>query len=265
MDAVAAPGWDADVPGDARLLYFFVGLVIGFLLIRMSVRLIRARVRWWPGNLTPGGTHIHHVVFGTVVMMLAAVGGLAVPDSAITLRLVCAGLLGVGTALVLDEFALILHLRDVYWTRAGRLSVDAVFLAIGMTGLLLVGARPLGFGPLGLLGWFGESPAARLGLILVNLGFSIISLLKGKIWTGLLGLLVPALAEIGALRLARPNSPWARWRYGASPRKRARASRREARIHQPVARLRIQCQEFISGAHDLAEEPAAPDPVTRVA
>jgi hypothetical protein len=247
---------DADAPG-ARLLYFFLGLVIGFLLIRMSVRMIRAQVRWWPGNLTPGGTHIHHVVFGTIAMVVSAVVGLALPDSATTLRVTCAALLGFGTALVLDEFALILHLEDVYWTRAGRLSVDAVFLAIGMTGLLLMGARPLGVTRLGLLDGLTDSYAARITLILINLIFSIICVLKGKIWTGLLGLLIPFLAEIGAFRLARPSSPWARWRYPAGSRRLARATRRESRIHQPVVRVRIQCQEFISGQHDRTEDRAA--------
>ena len=47
------------------------------------------------------------------------------------------GLFGSGAALVLDEFALILHLRDVYWTSAGRVSIDAVFIAPGLTALLL--------------------------------------------------------------------------------------------------------------------------------
>ncbi|HEY0496249.1 MAG TPA: hypothetical protein VGD48_10910, partial [Kutzneria sp.] len=56
-------GWD---PGHERLLWFFLGLVIAFVLIRISVRMIRAKVRWWPGNVAPGGTHIHHVVFGVV-------------------------------------------------------------------------------------------------------------------------------------------------------------------------------------------------------
>ena len=46
---------------------------------------------------------------------------------------------------MLDEFALILHLRDVYWPEEGRTSVDAVFVAIAVTGLLLLGLRPLGW------------------------------------------------------------------------------------------------------------------------
>lgn len=229
----------------ARLLFFFLGLVLTFVFIRISVRLIRAGVRWWPGNITPGGTHIHHVVFGTVFMLLGGVIGLAVPDDLHGVRVAAAALLGVGAALVLDEFALLLHLRDVYWTKDGRLSVDAVFLAIGMTGLLLVGARPLGYEE-----FYGEGVALRVLIILVNLVFAIVALLKGKVWTGLLGLLVPVLPEIGALRLARPGSPWARWRYTEGSRKLRRAYRREARIRQPLIQVKIRVQEFISGRHD---------------
>ncbi|MFC0438932.1 hypothetical protein [Kutzneria buriramensis] len=242
--------WD---PGHERLLWFFLGLVIAFVLIRISVRMIRAKVRWWPGNVTPGGTHIHHVVFGVVAMMLGGVIGLAVPDDSGDWRLWSAGLFGVGTALVLDEFALILHLRDVYWTQAGRLSVDAVFLAVGLTGLLLLGAKPLDYGLLPDLNLPAHVAGALIAL--VDLAFAVVALLKGKIWTGLLGLLLPPLAEIGALRLARPNSPWARWRYRAGSRKLSVAIRREARYRQPLILLKIRCQEFISGRHDLPEAP----------
>ncbi|MEV0677943.1 hypothetical protein AB0I60_15645 [Actinosynnema sp. NPDC050436] len=229
----------------SRLLFFLLGLVVTFVLIRISVRLIRAKVRWWPGNIKPGGTHIHHVVFGTVFMLLGGVLGLAAPDDEHGLRVSAAALMGVGAALVLDEFALILHLRDVYWSKDGRLSVDAVFLAVGLTGLLLLGARPLGYDEL-----YHEGVGLRLVVILVNLVFAIVALLKGKVWTGLLGLLIPVLPEIGAVRLARPGSPWARWRYTEGSRKLRRAYHREAKIRQPLIRAKIRFQEFISGRHD---------------
>src|SRR5882757_552287 len=252
--------WD---PGHERLLYFFLGLVIAFVLIRISVRLIRAKVRWWPGNVTSGGMHIHHVVFGVVAMTLGGVIGLAAPDDAGDWRLWSAALFGVGTALVLDEFSLILHLRDVYWTQAGRLSVDAVFLAVGLTGLLLLGAKPLDYGLLPDLNLPAHVAGALIALI--DLGFAVVALLKGKIWTGLLGLLLPPLAEIGALRLARPNSPWARWRYRSGSWELNTAIRREARYRQPLILAKIRFQEFISGRHDLPETDHALPPATPVA
>ena len=51
-------------------------------------------------------------------------------------------LVGVGSSLVLDEFALILHLQDVYWSNEGRISVEMVSLAVGALGLVLVGLNP---------------------------------------------------------------------------------------------------------------------------
>lgn len=130
--------------GRLPLLCFFAGVILGFAGIRFSVRMIRAKVRWWPGNVAPGGLHIQHVVFGVVLILVAGVAALAIPDDLTGWRAAMAGVFGVGSALVLDEFALILHLDDVYWSERGRTSVDAVFVAIAFTGLLLLGIRPAG-------------------------------------------------------------------------------------------------------------------------
>ena len=51
-------------------------------------------------------------------------------------------MIGIGTSLVLDEFALILHLSDVYWSEQGRVSIEVVSLAIAAMGLALVGLQP---------------------------------------------------------------------------------------------------------------------------
>jgi len=130
--------------GRLPLFCFFVAFLASFAFIRISVRLIRAQVRWWPGNVSSGGTHLHHMVFGTIFMVIAGVAGIAAPGPSLAWRAGAAALFGVGTALVLDEFALILHLRDVYWTSAGRVSVDAVLIAAGITALLLLGVAPAG-------------------------------------------------------------------------------------------------------------------------
>jgi hypothetical protein len=126
------------------LFCFFVAFVAGFGCIRVSVRLISANVRWWPGNLRAGKVHIHHMVFGVIFMAVGGVAGLAAPVTSLAWHAAPAALFGLGTALVLDEFALILHLRDVYWSNEGRLSIDAVFVASGVTALLLIGASPVG-------------------------------------------------------------------------------------------------------------------------
>ncbi|HEY1156359.1 MAG TPA: hypothetical protein VGE95_08750, partial [Arthrobacter sp.] len=188
------------------LFLLLVGFISSFVFIRFSVRMIRAKVRWWPGNITPGGLHIHHMVFGLGFLLLGGIGVFATSGGHpwIDWFGLC---FGIGCGLVLDEFALILHLDDVYWSEQGRKSVDAVIIGILVTGLLLIGYVPLGVVP-------GED--TRWGLVAVisfNALASIVALFKGKMWTGLLGIMVPGISWVGAVRLARPSSPWARWRY----------------------------------------------------
>ncbi|MFD0557483.1 hypothetical protein ACFQ3B_10590 [Stackebrandtia endophytica] len=238
------------------LFCFFAAMVLAFGFIRLSVRLIRAQVRWWPGNITPGGLHIHHVVFGVVLMLIGGVASLAVPPDLVSARSVAGGIFGVGAALVLDEFALILHLRDVYWTETGRTSIDAVFVAIALSGLLLIGVRPIGIEE---FYDFDSDPLIphpfwwSVGFTVLNLALAVITLLKGKIWSGLLGLFLWPLIYIGAIRLARPGSPWARWRYRPDrrrgQRKLARATWREIRLRRPIIRGKIWFQELIAGRH----------------
>ena len=243
--------------GRLPLFCFFVAFAAAFVAIRASVRLIRAGVRWWPGNLTAGDVHVHHMVFGVVLMAAGGIAGLAAPYGSLGWRAGAAGVFGLGTALVLDEFALILHLRDVYWTNEGRLSVDAVFVAAGVTALLLIGASPVGVRNVADYHHMPGSPAAvgtLVATLAVLFAFAVVTLLKGKGWTALLGLVAPVALIAGALRLARPGSPWARWRYREQPGKLARASSREERLRQPVIRAKNQLQDLLAGRHD---QPAA--------
>jgi len=229
--------------GKQPLALLFLAFVVTFLFIRLSTRMIRAQVKWWPGNVTPGGLHVHHVVFWIVFMLLAGAGGFSRIGDDRPWAEMFAALFGVGAALVLDEFALVLHLRDVYWSEQGRTSVDAVFLAIAVFGLLLLGAVPLGV---------DDQDAADSGgwavalVVLINGTLVGLTLLKGKLWMGLLGVLVPIFAFVGAIRLARPQSPWARWRYRPGSRKRARADRREGR-HARWTWRRRRLQDAVAG------------------
>ncbi|WP_175607700.1 hypothetical protein [Peterkaempfera bronchialis] len=227
--------------GKQPLFLLLVGFIGSFLCIRFSVRMIRRGVRWWPGNITPGGLHIHHAVFGLGFLLAGGFGAFASGGA----RLGLFGLLfGIGCGLVLDEFALILHLEDVYWSEQGRKSVDAVIIGILVTGLLLTGYLPLGVVP-------GESTRwGVLAVLSVNALFSLVTLFKGKVWTGLLGIMVPGLSWVGAARLARPYSPWARWRYRRRPRRMARAVRREQRLHRRADRARTWLFDLIAGAPD---------------
>jgi hypothetical protein len=148
-----------------------------------------------------------------------------------------------GASLTLDEFALWLHMDDVYWSPQGRKSIDAVFIAILITGLLLVG-----FTPLDLSGARHELLAYLAAGFLINLILSVTCLFKGKPVLGLVGLLVPSIAFIGALRLAKPGSQWAAWRYSAASGKRERAERRFGPAYE--ARWN-RIRDLIGGAPDV--------------
>src|SRR5271154_1273738 len=79
------------------------------------------------------GRHIHHLVFGIIILLGVGYGwlceiGTGASGSSMLLGRLMAVLYGVGAALTLDEFALWLNLKDVYWSPEGRSSIDAVFL-----------------------------------------------------------------------------------------------------------------------------------------
>ncbi|OEJ30163.1 hypothetical protein [Streptomyces subrutilus] len=100
-----------------------------------TVRIITHGIRggWLPwGNISAGGRHLHHYNIG--IATLAGVGLVAVRgDERAVGHPAVATAYGAGTALIADEFALLLDLQDVYWTRQGRLSVD---VSIGILSVL---------------------------------------------------------------------------------------------------------------------------------
>jgi hypothetical protein len=250
-------GWFAQsvvATGRLRLFCFFVAFIAAFAFIRFSVRMIRAQVTWWPGNVTPGGVHVHHAVFGLILMCVGGVGGLVVQDTRSAWAATSAGLLGVGMALVLDEFALVLFMKDVYWSDRGRLSVEVVFIVAALCGLAVLGWVPLGISSSSA----GESRLdAILGItsvLVVNLTFTVICLLKGKLWCGVLGVYITLFALVGAIRLARPGSLWARKRYPAGSRKLAKAIAREKRYGQPVNRFATWFQDAVAGRPDQGRD-----------
>jgi hypothetical protein len=133
---------------------------------------------------------------------------------------------GWGVGLTVDEFALWLHLEDVYWTNEGRKSVDAVFCVLAVTGALIGGADFLS-GRVGTTTWWSS-----VSLIAVNLLLCVICLLKGKLTTGVIGIVIGVVALIGAIRLAKPGSWWATHRYASRPLRAARAANRYGRRYE---------------------------------
>jgi hypothetical protein len=109
-------------------LFILVSFVLTFATVRFVTHSIRAgRLTFLFHNISAGGTHFHHLVPGILLLLLSGYLGIGLaPDYH---REPHAILFGIGAALTLDEFALWLHLKDVYWAKEGRESVDAVILA----------------------------------------------------------------------------------------------------------------------------------------
>ena len=197
--------------------FMLVAFVVTFLVTRYVTHMIRDGRGPFRDN-TMGGVHIHHEVYGIFLLLGSGALEFAYRPEAPGGQILAA-LFGAGAALTLDEFALWLHLDDVYWGPEGRRSVDAVLVAVIVGGLLLTEAAP----------WDVDSSDGMTVagvLIAVNLLFIVIALFKGRIVLGILGMLVPVLAYVAAVRLARPRSPWARRFYRSGSRRLARAHRR---------------------------------------
>jgi hypothetical protein len=249
--------------GRLPLLCCLVAFILTFFITRTFVRFIRHRTeagrppRWWqPRNIHIGSVHIHHVTFGVILVMIAGLTlvTLSVDGNKPELTL-AATFFGIGAALVLDEYALILHLSDVYWSEDGRTSVDAVFAAVAVAGLLIMGLHPLMF----FLPIWEDADSVVLraavgGAMALTLPLAVVVLLKGKVWTGLLGMFIVVLLVIGAIRLSRPHAPWARWRYTAQPDKMRRALQRERTLRRPVVRAKLWLQCAIAGTPRLPDE-----------
>ena len=122
-----------------RLFLASLAFLVTFGVVRGITHLIRANVGPFH-NVTSGTLHIHHLVWGILLLLLVGyVWLLEVGVGSTWVASATALLFGVGAALTLDEFALWLNLQDVYWERQGRESVDAVvifgaLLSVGIWG-----------------------------------------------------------------------------------------------------------------------------------
>jgi hypothetical protein len=142
-----------------RQLVALSAFYVTFALVRTLTHAIRAG-RGPFHNIEMGGRHIHHLVWGILLLLIVGYGwlmqiGTDVQSASPWPGRIMAFLYGVGAALTLDEFALWLNLSDVYWERQGRASIDAVILfgtllALGLTGgrfLHALAREALIFGP----------------------------------------------------------------------------------------------------------------------
>jgi hypothetical protein len=251
--------FEDDIIGRGRLplLCCLVAFILTFFVTRSFVRYIRHRAargvppRWWePRNIHIGRKRIHHVVIGVLLVMVSGVTLVALSVSGNELEYTASAIVfGIGAALVLDEYALILHLSDVYWEEDGRTSVDAVFAAVAVGGLLVLGLHPFLFF-INLWHDTTHSVVLRAGVVfamVLTLPLAVLVVLKGKVWTGLIGMFFVPLLFIGAIRLSRPQAPWARWFYMSQLDKMARALQRERTLRRPVVRVKLWLQYTIAG------------------
>ena len=189
--------------------------------------------------------HIHHLVWGICLMMFSGFLAFAMPLEwpwwhifAITF--------GIGVGFTLDEFALWVRLKDVYWSEEGRTSLDAVVVAAAFAALVVLGTNPFGL----------DDPASISGTavaVTVILGLAVICFLKGRVLLGVVGVFIPVVALAGAVRLAHPSSPWARWRYNG---KRLEEARDRFDPSRRAGRWQRRLGDLVAGA-PTREPPAA--------
>jgi hypothetical protein len=222
------------------MMWMFIAILATFLITRTVTRLIRSGSGAGAGlgNFTIAGVHVHHQVFGILIIIGTGIVLVSATPSGIALD-AAAAIFGVGVSLTLDEFALWLHLQDVYWTNEGRKSVDAIFCVLVVTGALIGGANFLP-GNVGTAGWW-----ASVLVLAVDLMLSVICLLKGKTTTGVIGIVISVAALVGAVRLAKPGSWWATHRYASRPRREARAAHRYGPRYQ---RRWNRLRDLVAGA-----------------
>ena len=226
------------------LLLMLVGFVAAFGFIRLSTRLMRSpRVPWWPGSVvSEGGVHVHHLFFGIVLMAVAGGLSFAAGETDGPWYAIYAVLFGVGLGLTIDEYALALHLDDVYWSREGRSSIDATLIALGLFGFVLLAFVPTRIDT--------DSPAVLATTVAgatVHFGWVLIAAAKYRLVHALFGIFLPGLAMYAGLRLAKPESVWAKRFYGdRRPDKQARAEHR-FRADRTTDQIKEHLRDTIGG------------------
>lgn len=120
-------------------LRMWIAFIVTFVLLRGLTYGIRYHVLPFRNVVTPGGLHIHHFVWGIFIVLI--VGFLSITINSPQLHVWLSPLFGLGAALIIDEFALWLNLRDVYWAREGRISVDLAIVVAASFGLYYAADR----------------------------------------------------------------------------------------------------------------------------
>jgi hypothetical protein len=212
--------------GKQAELLLLVSFLVTFGFIRTSAHLIRDQVKWWPGNVQVKGVHVHHMVWGILLMLVLGYIAISFEPGPPWRELLAVGF-GIGMGLTLDEFALWLDLKDVYWLPEGRKSIDAVIVTATVGGLLLLGVRI----------WVdlahGTATALKL-LVSGSAGFGVLfaalNALRGRYAAAAASLVVPLVGLALLLVLSpRPHSIWERvWTRAKAARRAEAATPRRA-------------------------------------
>ena len=196
--------YDHHIQAAGKETHFLILLafVCSFGFIRTSAHLIRAQVSWWPGNVeTKGGTHVHHLVWGILLLLSMGYLGISTDIDSPWFELVAVGF-GIGMGLTMDEFALWLNLQDVYWSDKGRQSIDAVVVT---TALLVIAVLGLEFwiavwdAVLVLAGLHDSHAWVAVPIQAIGIALAVVCFRKGRKLTGIVGLFVPLVALVGAV------------------------------------------------------------------
>ena len=160
--------------------WLLLSLLITFLIVRTITRRIRSdgEGQGVLRDISVGGLHIHHLVYGIGLTLVAGFLEFRFQPDTPWFELL-AIVFGIGAGLMLDEFALSLYMKDVYWADQGRTSVDAVLIALMIGGLFVIGTAPLELED--------ANDGSRLALAIavgVNSLLASLALLKGKLVTG---------------------------------------------------------------------------------
>jgi hypothetical protein len=228
--------------GREPLLLMLAVSLLTLVFTRTYTRLARTR-GWRSGSV--GDVHVHHLVPGIVLVLVAGMLEIALQPGR-SGRELFAVIFGVGAAFILDEFALSVHMRDVYWTSAGRHSIEVSLMWVLLGAMLLVGLSPFGIHD------SSEAPrAVGFAVVAISIVLSVVTCLKGKLTLGLLSIFLPPVGLVSAVRLARPGSVWAGVFYRDDPGKRRRAHDRFDPERSSAERFRCRLHDLLGGAHDL--------------
>jgi hypothetical protein len=139
---VAVEGYRVASPMQTRLINLLGAFSMTFVLVRLSTWTIHRRGTFGPfRNLVVGRSHVHHFVPGIALLLLAGGASVLTDDEGLEAWLAIP--FGAGTALTLDESALLLRLDDVYWSEEGIVSVQVSLTALLLLALAAIGLRQL--------------------------------------------------------------------------------------------------------------------------